>query len=91
MRGNNIIARCAKSITEFNKQAEQHNSSLDSEFRISIAHGFFIYDSECGVERIQDAYKKADEKMYETKRAMKARQIPPEEFYSEVRGLRNKT
>lgn len=91
MRGSGVTERCEKSIAEFSGQTERHNSSPDSKLRISIAHGFFIYDSNCGIDLVKDAYKKADEKMYETKRAMKAQQIPPEEYYSEVRGLRNKT
>lgn len=91
MRGDNIKERCDKSLQEFNSQMERHNSTPDSEFRISIAHGFFIYDSECGLEQITDAYKAADEKMYENKREMKAHQSTPEKYYSEVRGIRGKT
>lgn len=91
MQGDNIEERCDKSMQEFNAQMERHNSALDSKFRISIAHGFFIYGSECGLERITDAYKAADEKMYENKREMKAHQSTPEEYYSKVIGLRSNT
>ena len=90
MRGDNIKERCDKSLQEFNIQMERHNSTPNNEFRISIAHGFFIYDSECGLEQITDAYKAADEKMYENKREMKAHQSTPEKYYSEVRGLKSK-
>ncbi|MBD5128415.1 MAG: GGDEF domain-containing protein [Ruminococcaceae bacterium] len=88
MRGDNIKERCDKSLSDFSARTERHNSTPDNEFRISIAHGFFIYDNECGLEHITDAYKAADEKMYENKREMKARQSTPEQYYSELRRLR---
>lgn len=91
MRGDNVKERCDKSLWEFGSQMERHNGTPNSEFRISIAHGSFIYDSECGLDRIMDAYKAADEKMYENKREMKAHQSTPEEYYSEIRGLRVNT
>lgn len=90
MRGNNIKERCDKNLQNFNSQMEQHNSTPNKEFRISIAHGFFIYDSECGLENIADAYKAADQKMYENKRVMKAHQSTPEKYYSEAGRLRSR-
>lgn len=81
MCGSNIKERYEEGMLNFNELTMQHNSSPNIKFRVSIAHGFFIYDSECGPERVQDAYKKADEKMYETKREMKLRQSSPEEYY----------
>lgn len=89
--GSNIKERYEKGMLIFNELTSRHNCSPNCKFRVSIAHGFFIYNSECGLERIQDAYKKADEKMYETKREMKSHQSPPEEYYSKTRGLRVKT
>ena len=83
MRGADVKERYEKCIADFNELEAQHNGSPDCKFRISIAHGFFIYDSKCGVELIKDAYKKADENMYETKREIKAHQSPPEEYYAE--------
>lgn len=90
MRGEGIKERYEKGMLIFNEQTERRNSAPENVLRISIAHGFCIYDSECEgdrpqtvtCERIEDAYKKADEKMYETKREMKALQSPPEEYYS---------
>ncbi len=89
MRGDDIKERCDKGLREFGSQTERHNSAPNSKFRISIAHGLFIYDSECGLERIKDAYKAADEKMYENKREMKATQSTPAEYYSQVKELTN--
>lgn len=82
MRGNDVKERYEKGILVFDEQSKLHNSSSDSKFRISIAHGFFIFNRECELEHIEDAYKMADKNMYETKRAMKALQSTPEEYYS---------
>lgn len=79
--GGSVKERYEEGMLNFNELTEQHNGSPNCKFRVSIAHGFFIYDGECGLERVQDAYKKADEKMYETKREMKLHQSPPEEYY----------
>lgn len=81
MCGSNIKERYEEGMLNFNELTEQHNCSPNCKFRVSIAHGFFIYDSKCGLERVQDAYKKADENMYETKREMKSHQSSPEEYY----------
>ncbi len=71
-----------KGMLIFDEQTKRHNSAADCKFRVSIAHGFFIYNAESEVEHIEEAYKMADKKMYETKRAMKALQSTPEEYYS---------
>ncbi len=89
MRGENIAQRYEKGMIVFNEQTEQRSSSPENVLRISIAHGFFVYDSECGLTRIEEAYKKADEKMYETKREMKALQSTPEEYYAARRAKAN--
>lgn len=90
MTGDNIQERFDRSLPEFNSQMDRHNGAPNSEFRISIAHGFFIYDSGCGLEHIKDAYKAADQRMYENKREMKAHQSTPEEYYSQKRPLKSK-
>ena len=58
-----------------------HNAIPDKEFRISIAHGFSAYDKDCGLKKLMDVYQRADMKMYENKKEMKANQIRPEEYY----------
>lgn len=82
MQGGNVKERYEKSMLEFDELAKCHNSAPDCKFRVSIAHGFYIFNKECEVEHIEDAYKMADKKMYETKRAMKALQSTPEEYYA---------
>lgn len=78
----NVKAGYEKGMLIFDEQTKRHNSAADCKFRVSIAHGFFIYNAESEVEHIEEAYKMADKKMYETKRAMKALQSTPEEYYS---------
>lgn len=82
LKGGDVKERYDAGMISFDEQTERHNSAPDCEFRISIAHGFFIYDSGCGLEHISDAYKMADQQMYETKREMKALQSSPEEYYA---------
>ena len=91
MLGDSIEERFDKSLSEFGSQMELHNSTPGIEFRVSIAHGFFVYDNGCGLEKLTDAYKAADEKMYENKREMKAHQSTPEEYYSQSGALKVKT
>lgn len=85
IRGENVKELYDAGIFAFDERVKRHNSAPDCRFRVSIAHGFFIYNSECGVEHIEDAYKIADKKMYETKRAMKSLQSTPEEYYASKR------
>lgn len=80
--GEDIQSRYEKGMQKFEELTAAHNSAPDCEFRVSIAHGFFLYNSESGVEQVTDAYRMADKRMYETKREMKSRQSPPEEFYA---------
>lgn len=80
-----VKASYEKGMLVFDMQTKLHNSALDCKFRVSIAHGFFIYSTDCELEHIEEAYKMADKKMYETKRAMKALQSTPEEYYASRR------
>lgn len=82
MQGGNVKERYEKGMLIFDEQTKLHNSAPDCKFRISIAHGFFIFNRECELEHIEDAYKMADKNMYETKRAMKLLQSTPEEYYA---------
>lgn len=82
MNGGSIGERYKNGMQKFDELINRHNSAPDSKFRVSIAHGFFIYNSECELEHIEDAYKMADKNMYETKREMKLRQSTPEEYYA---------
>lgn len=82
MRGKDVPTHYEKGMRSFSDLIERHNASPDLVFRISIAHGFYIYNDKCGLENVTEAYRLADEVMYETKRRMKEHQTPPEEFYA---------
>lgn len=82
IRGDDVKERYEKGMLVFDEQSKLHNNSPDCRFRISIAHGFYIFNRESELEHIEDAYKMADKNMYETKRAMKSLQSTPEEYYS---------
>lgn len=82
IRGEDIQSRYENGMQKFEELTAVHNAAPDCEFRVSIAHGFFLYNSECGVEQVAEAYRMADKRMYETKREMKSHQSPPEEFYA---------
>lgn len=81
-RADDVKASYERGMLIFDMETRLHNSAVDCKFRVSIAHGFFVYSPDCGLERIEEAYKLADKRMYETKRAMKALQSTPEEYYA---------
>ncbi|MCM1525078.1 MAG: GGDEF domain-containing protein [Ruminococcus sp.] len=81
LSGDNVEERYRSGIECFKDNVKQHNALPDKEFRISIAHGFGIYEKDCGLKKLMDVYQRADMKMYENKKEMKSNQIRPEEFY----------
>lgn len=68
------------SITLFEQDIDAFNQQPEKTFRISVAYGFAICDAPTP-EDITETYEKADKLMYENKKDMKSRQIPPEEYY----------
>lgn len=81
LSGDNVEGRYKEGIEVFKDNVKEHNALPDKEFRISIAHGFSVYDKDCGLKKLMDVYQRADMKMYENKKEMKANQIRPEEYY----------
>lgn len=69
-------------IARFFQGIEQYNELPDKEFRISIAHGFAVYDKDCEDMKLMDIYQRADKEMYRNKKAIKAQQVPPEKYYA---------
>jgi GGDEF domain-containing protein len=63
---------------------KKHNDLPEKEFRISIAHGFAVYNKNSASRKLMDIYQQADMKMYENKKYMKAHQSRPEEYYKDV-------
>lgn len=81
LSGNQLQKRYEEGIAHFTDAVKQYNAAPDQPFRISIAHGFTIYDKEAGDTKMMDIYQRADVEMYHNKKEMKANQIPPEKYY----------
>ena len=81
LSGNQLQKRYEEGIAYFTDAVKQYNAAPDQPFRISIAHGFAIYDRETGDTKMMDIYQRADVEMYHNKREIKANQIPPEQYY----------
>ena len=84
LSGDKVEERYKTGIEAFVKNVREHNDLPDKEFRISIAHGFCTYDKKCGLKKLMDVYQRADMKMYENKKEMKADQVRPEEYYKNM-------
>lgn len=84
LSGDKVEERYKTGIEAFAENVREHNELPDKEFRISIAHGFCAYDKNCGLKKLMDVYQRADMKMYENKKEMKANQIRPEEYYKNI-------
>lgn len=83
LSGENVQERYEQGIVKFQEGMKQHNAEPDKKFRISIAHGFAVYDKDYAGKRLMDTYQKADMLMYENKKQMKANQSKPEDYYRE--------
>lgn len=83
LSGNQLQKRYEEGIAHFVITVKQYNAAPDQPFRISIAHGFAIYDKEAGDTKMMDIYQRADVEMYHNKKEMKANQIPPEKYYQQ--------
>lgn len=83
LSGEDVQERYEQGIVKFQEGMKQHNSETDNKFRISIAHGFAVYDKDYAGKRLMDTYQKADMLMYENKKQMKANQSRPEDYYRE--------
>lgn len=81
LSGNQLQKRYEEGISHFADAVRQYNEEPDQPFRISIAHGFAIYDKEAGDNKMMDIYQRADVEMYHNKKEIKAKQIPPELYY----------
>ena len=81
LSGNQLQKRYEEGIAHFAEAVKQYNETPDQTFRISIAHGFAIYDQEAGDTKMMDIYRRADVEMYHNKKEIKANQIPPEQYY----------
>lgn len=81
--GDHVEKRYEAGITRVNKAMEAYNEQEDKKFRISIAHGFAVYDKTCVGMKLMNIYQQADVQMYENKKKIKETQMKPEEYYRE--------
>lgn len=91
LSGDKVEDRYKSGIEIFAENVRAHNNLPDKEFRISIAHGFCAYDKKCGLKKLMDIYQRADMKMYENKKEMKANQVSPEEYYKNIVNKKKQT
>ena len=70
-------------IARVNEEMEVYNEQPEKMFRISIAHGFAVYDKEHAGMKLMNIYQQADAQMYENKKMIKETQVKPEEYYRE--------
>lgn len=84
MGGDDLQKNYETGIERFIDNVKQHNDMPEKQFRISIAHGFAVYNKETSGSKLTDIYQQADKKMYENKKEMKAVQTRPEEYYRDM-------
>lgn len=80
--GEHVQEHYEEGFVRFTDQMKQYNDLPDKKFRISIACGFALYDESCRGTKLMDIYQKADRRMYDNKKEIKANQISPEEYYA---------
>ena len=84
LNGDDLQEMYEKGIESFADRVKQHNDMREKHFRISIAHGFAVFDKELQDCKMIDVYQQADKRMYENKKEMKAAQSRPEEYYRDM-------
>ncbi len=81
--GENVEKRCQEGILRFTNAMKVCNKTGEHPFRISIASGYAVYDSQENDDgNLGDIYEQADAFMYANKKKMKSAQIGPEEYYA---------
>lgn len=81
INGEDVQKQYEKGIVRFREKMEEYNGLSDKKFRISIASGFAMYDEAHKGTKLMDIYQQADKLMYDNKKEMKKKEIPPEEYY----------
>ena len=85
LRGEQVKINCKNGIEDFKKAMKAYNAQPDREFRISIAEGYALYDKTQTDKTLSDIYQQADQMMYENKKQIKAAQMPPAEYYRNLK------
>lgn len=81
LSGENVQKRYEDCIVRFMDSVKAYNALPDKRFRISIAHGFAVYNEDVKGTKLMSVYQQADMEMYGNKKEMKANQVPPQEYY----------
>ena len=79
--GEDAKAQYEQGITRFHDAIQKYNSKPTFPFRISIAHGCAIYDTNQPETKLLDLYEQADAYMYQNKKDIKSKELPPAEYY----------
>lgn len=83
LSGDHVRKRYDAGIVRVKEEMKTYNERSDKEFRISIAHGFAVYDKRRAGMKLMSIYQQADVQMYENKKKIKETQMKPEEYYRE--------
>lgn len=79
--GERVEEQYEEGVVRFHKKMEEYNALPDKKLRISIACGFAMYHEGNRGIKLMDVYQTADKRMYDNKKEIKEKQIPPEEYY----------
>lgn len=80
--GENVQQRCEQGLRNFRTFTDAYNQNPETPFRISIAHGYSLYNRGSD-KKLMDVYQQADTHMYANKKWLKSHQPRMEELYSE--------
>lgn len=80
--GEDAKAQYEQGIARFLDAIQKYNREPTFPFRISIAHGCAIYDTNQPETKLLDLYEQADAYMYQNKKDIKSKELPPAEYYA---------
>ncbi len=80
--GADVKQRCEQGLESFRTFVDNYNQNPEKPFRISIAHGYSLYDP-AENKKLMDVYQQADTHMYANKKWLKSQQPKMEELYSD--------
>lgn len=83
LSGEQVQQRCEQGLEQFQQLMSESNQNGQLPFRISIAHGYALYDESNLGQSLINIYQLADAHMYEHKKWLKAHQPKMEDLYKE--------
>lgn len=82
INGDDVSKHFEQGIVRFSRTMHEYNQSPSFPFRISIAHGYAMFDHRHPEMKLMELYEQADAAMYDNKKEMKSKEIPPSEYYA---------